>query len=170
MKHLMFAWLALTLSAAPARAWDTSPSSSSHAAAHAKASAKAHASSAAAAQGGAATASPSVTAAPSVITQAETIAPPGLSALTGTSCMGSSSASVGGMTIGLGFGTTWHDPQCELRQNIELMLRIDPGVARQMALKLDGVREARQELGLDPASVTHLQDPWRDYDPYHYRD
>lgn len=71
---------------------------------------------------------------------------PGLSGLTGTSCMGSTSISGAGLTFGLGVGTTWEDKECTLRENIKIVAHFDENVAQAMMMNLTGVREAFNQV------------------------
>lgn len=85
---------------------------------------------------------------------AEPAIAPSLAGLTGTSCMGSTTASGAGMgMVSVGFGTTWTDDQCTLRENIKLMTKLDPDVAREMAKDLDGVAEAMARMGRNKAAA-----------------
>lgn len=84
---------------------------------------------------------------------AEPAIAPGLAALTGTSCMGSTTASGAGMgLISLGFGTTWTDSECNLRENIKLVSQMDEKLARAMIIDLSGVKEAMARMAAATAA------------------
>lgn len=78
------------------------------------------------------------------------VVPPGLAALTGTSCMGSSTVSGGAMTFGVGFGTTWEDHECSLRENIKVVAQFNPDLAYQMTAELSGVQAAMKRMPPPP--------------------
>jgi hypothetical protein len=52
---------------------------------------------------------------------------PALSALTGTTCMGSSTGSVGWTGAALGLGTTWVDEECQRREAMKLLGSLPEG-------------------------------------------
>lgn len=96
----------------------------------------------------------------SVSTHERVIIAPGLAGLTGSPCMGSTTASVGVPVFSAGVGTTWEDEQCTLRENLKVVAQFDPVVAREMLADLKGVREAHKRMGVQ-TSYTERPD-WCD--------
>ena len=74
------------------------------------------------------------------------IVPPGLSALHGTSCMGSTTGSLGVAPFAIGIGSTWHDEECALRENIKIAAQFDANLAAEMLNDLSGVQAARRRM------------------------